>query len=209
MTESQVLQALDAGKAAVERARAADAQLFIGGEMGIGNTTSASAMACALLDLPASALVGPGTGLDDQGILHKSRRVTHALALHALALRDPLAILRHLGGLEIAALTGAYVHCAQVGLPVLVDGFITSVAALLATRLQPAAADWFFYAHNSAEPGHVKILAAIPARPLLHLDMRLGEASGGAVAVPLMRLAVALHNSMASFSEAGVSGAKP
>ncbi len=207
MTQTQMTLALNAGKAAAERARVDDMQLFIGGDMGIGNTTSASALACALLRRPATELVGRGTGLDDPGVLRKSRVVEQALALHAPALRDAVAILRCLGGLEIAALTGAYLRCAQLGVPVLVDGFISSVAALLATRLAPAASAWFFYAHQSAEAGHATVLAQLDARPLLNLGMRLGEASGAAVALPLLRLAVALHNNMASFSEAGVSGA--
>jgi nicotinate-nucleotide--dimethylbenzimidazole phosphoribosyltransferase len=207
MTETQLTQALDAGKAAAERARVDDMQLFIGGEMGIGNTTAASALACALLQCPAAELVGRGTGLDDAGLLRKSRVVEQALALHAPLLQDAVAILRCLGGLEIAALTGAYLRCAQLGVPVLVDGFISSVAALLATRILPASCAWFFYAHQSAEAGHAKVLAHLAARPLLNLGMRLGEASGAAVALPLLRLALALHNNMASFSEAGVTGA--
>jgi nicotinate-nucleotide--dimethylbenzimidazole phosphoribosyltransferase len=207
MTETQLTQALDAGKAAAERARVDDMQLFIGGEMGIGNTTAASALACALLQCPAAELVGRGTGLDDAGLLRKSRVVEQALALHAPLLQDAVAILRCLGGLEIAALTGAYLRCAQLGVPVLVDGFICSVAALLVTRILPASCAWFFYAHQSAEAGHAKVLAHLAARPLLNLGMRLGEASGAAVALPLLRLAVALHNNMASFSEAGVTGA--
>ena len=207
MTQAQMTEALAAGKAAAERARVDDMQLFIGGEMGIGNTTSASALACALLRRPATELVGRGTGLDDEGLLRKSQVVEQALALHAPELRDAMAILRCLGGLEIAALTGAYLRCTQLGIPVLVDGFISSVAALLATRLLPTASVWFFYAHQSAEAGHARVLTHLEARPLLNLGMRLGEASGAAVALPLLRLAVALHNNMASFSEAGVSGA--
>lgn len=207
MTEAQMTLALAVGKTAAERARVDDMQLFIGGEMGIGNTTSASALACALLQQPAAELVGRGTGLDDAGVLRKSQVVEQALALHAPALRDAVAILRCLGGLEIAALTGAYLRCAQLGVPVLIDGFISSVAALLTTRLTPAASTWYFYAHQSAEAGHARVLTHLEARPLLNLGMRLGEASGAAVALPLLRLAVALHNNMASFSEAGVSGA--
>jgi nicotinate-nucleotide--dimethylbenzimidazole phosphoribosyltransferase len=207
MTQGQLAQALAAGKAAAERARVDDIQMFIGGEMGIGNTTAASALAAALLRQPAAELVGRGTGLDDPGVRRKARVVEQALALHAAELRDAVAILRCLGGLEIAALTGAYLRCAQLGIPVLVDGFISSVAALQATHILPAASTWFFYAHQSAEAGHARILSHLRARPLLHLDMRLGEASGAAVALPLLRLAVALHNNMASFSEAGVSGA--
>lgn len=207
MTEAQVTQALAAGKSAAERAREDDIELFIGGEMGIGNTTSASALACALLQRPVAELVGRGTGLDDEGVLRKTRAVEKALALHATDLHDAVSILRCLGGLEIAALTGAYLRCAQLGIPVLVDGFISSVAVLLVTRVTPEASVWFFYAHQSAEAGHARVLSHLEARPLLNLGMRLGEASGAAVALPLLRLAVALHNNMASFSEAGVSGA--
>lgn len=210
MTEMQLSAALDVGREAAERAHAAAAQLFIGGEMGIGNTTAASALACAVLELPASALVGPGTGLDARGVQRKARVVETALARHRSLLSDatsmPLAALRYLGGLEIAALTAAFARCAQLGVPMLIDGFIVSVAALLATRTTANAAAWYFFAHQSAEPGHMHVLHALGAEPLLNLGMRLGEGSGGAVAVPLLRLACALHNEMATFAEAGVSG---
>jgi nicotinate-nucleotide--dimethylbenzimidazole phosphoribosyltransferase len=116
-----------------------------------------------------------------------------------------LEALRRLGGFEIAALTGSYMACAQMGLPVLVDGFISSVATLTAARLCPGAEDWFLFSHASAEPGHRTVLDALDARPLLDLGMRLGEGSGAAVAVPLIRLACTLHNEMATFAEAAVS----
>jgi nicotinate-nucleotide--dimethylbenzimidazole phosphoribosyltransferase len=206
MNDTHLTTALAAGSEAAGRARASDAQLFIGGEMGIGNTTAASAVACALLDLPATALAGPGTGLDAEGVSRKTAIIAESLARHPEAGGDALTALRCVGGLEIAALAGAYIRCAQIGLPVLVDGFITSVAALAALRLRPDVGDWMFFAHHSAEPGHRTVLAACNARPLLHLDMRLGEGSGAAAAVPLMRLAVALHNEMATFAEAQVSG---
>lgn len=209
MDDAQLVAALAAGRDAAEGARAASAQLFIGGEMGIGNTTAASALACAVLALPADSLVGPGTGLDASGVRHKVAVVERALTRHRLALGeatiDPLVALRCLGGFEIAALAGAFGRCAQLGVPVLIDGFIASVAALLATRMTPDAAAWFFYAHQSAEPGHAHVLRALDAQPLLNLGMRLGEGSGAALAVPLLRLACALHNEMATFAEAGVS----
>lgn len=181
-----------------------DAQLFIGGEMGIANTTSAAALASALLRRSPSELTGAGTGLDAGGIAHKIAVIERALALHAPADSD-WERLRRLGGFEIAALTGAYVAAAQAGLPVLVDGFIASVAALAAQRLNPGCGDWLLYAHRSHERGHAMVLEALRARPLLDLSMRLGEASGAAMAVPLLRLACALHNSMATFAQAGVS----
>lgn len=206
MTEYQLARALGCGRQAVERARLAGAQLFIGGEMGIGNTSAATALACALLDAAPDRLVGPGTGLDAAGIRRKAEVIQRALDCHAGHLDTPLEALHRLGGFEIAALTGACIAGAHIGLPVLVDGFISSVAALAAARLCPGAAAWFLFSHASAEPGHGAILEALAARPLLDLGMRLGEGSGAAVAVPLLRTACALHNEMATFAEAGISG---
>lgn len=206
MDGHQVACALAAGHLAAERARRQGAQLFIGGEMGIGNTTAASALACALLDAPPEGLAGPGTGLNAKGIAHKTEIIRRALDRHSTQHGTPLEVLRRLGGFEIAALTGSYIACAQIGLPVLVDGFISSVAALVATRLCAGAKEWMLFSHASAEPGHRALLEALDARPLLDLGMRLGEGSGAAVAVPLLRMACALHNEMATFAEAGVSG---
>lgn len=204
MTGLQVAEALTAGDAVAERASAAGTQLFIGGDMGIGNTTSAAALACALLGSAPTELAGPGTGLDANGVSHKAQVIALALARHGDS-REPLAVLTSLGGLEIAALTGAILGCAARRIPVLVDGFIVSVAALVAVRQQPGARDWLHFAHRSAEPGHDRVLAALDARPLLDLGMRLGEGSGAAVAVNLLRAACALHNGMATFADAGVS----
>ena len=205
MTPHQFIQALSAGRHAAERARMADAHLFIGGEMGIGNSTAAAALCCALLGADPSALTGPGTGLDPAGVTRKTRVIARALALHHAHARSPLEALRRLSGFEIAALTGAYIACAHMGLPVLVDGFIASAAALAAVQLNPTVRPWLLFAHNSAEPGHARVLEALAAEPLLSLNMRLGEGSGAAVAVPILRLACALHNRMATFAEADVS----
>jgi nicotinate-nucleotide--dimethylbenzimidazole phosphoribosyltransferase len=206
MTGEQLTAALRQGRAAVERALAGSSQIFIGGEMGIGNSTAAAALACALLREEPEYLVGPGAGLDGAGIRRKTEVIRRALALHGGAASDPLEALRRLGGFEIAALTGAYLACAQSGLPALVDGFITGAAALAAVRINGATADWLIYGHRSAEPGHERILRALAAEPLLDLGLRLGEASGAAVAVPLLRLACALHRDMATFAEAGIRG---
>ena len=206
MSEDQLEAALQAGRDAVARALAAGARLFIGGEMGIANTSAATAIACALLNLEPEALAGPGTGLDNAGVRHKVQVIRESLALHQGAMTSPLEALRHVGGFEIAALCGAYLACAQAGLPVLVDGFIASSAALVALRIQPEAAGWLFYGHASAEPGHARLMAALNARPLVDLGLRLGEGSGAAVALPLLRLACALHNGMATFAGAGVAG---
>ncbi len=208
MDEAQLQEALAAGREAVERALVAGAQLFIGGEMGIANTTAASAIATVLLGKPPVELAGPGTGLNTAGVLHKAQVIERALDFHREALDNPLEVLRRLGGFEIAALCGAYLSAAQRGLPVLVDGFITSCAALLALRINPSIAPWLMLSHASAEPGHAAVVAAIGDEPLLDLCMRLGEGSGAAVTVPLLRLACALHNNMATFAEAGVADGK-
>lgn len=205
MTFEQLEQALAAGRDSVQRALDAGSDIYIGGEMGIANTTSAAALGCVLLEQPAVLLVGPGTGLDDSGVRHKAAVIDAAIAHYALTKHDGFEALRHFGGFEIAALTGAFMHAAQRGLPVLVDGFICSVAALIAETLLPGSKQWFIYSHRSAEPGHRAILEALQAEPLLDLGMRLGEGSGAAVALSLLRHACALHNGMATFEEAAVS----
>lgn len=205
MSEEQLMRALEAGRGVAERAQNSGAQLFIGGEMGIANTTTAAALACVLLQAVPQALVGPGTGLDARGVAHKARVVQRALQRHEGYLSDPLEALRRLGGFEIAALAGAYIRCAQLSLPLLVDGFISSVAALCAVKLCEGAGDWMIFAHRSTEPGHARVLEALGATALFDLHMGLGEGSGAAVAVPLLKLACALHKDMATFTEAHVS----
>jgi len=175
--------------------------------MGIGNSTAAAALACVLLDRLASLLAGPGTGLDGHGVAHKAMVIEQALELHRTAIDGPHEALRRVGGFEIAALAGAYMRAAQLGIPVLVDGFIATSAALAATRFLPGARDWMLFGHRSREPGHAVLLEALEAEPLLNLDLRLGEGSGAAAALPLLRLACTLHRDMASFAEAGVDGA--
>ena len=205
ITQAQGERALQAGRDSLLRAKAAGAQLFIGGEMGIGNTTAASALACALLDCPVAHLTGPGTGLNAQGVSHKAQVIERALALHAAQRGDALQTLFNLGGFEIAALVGAYLAAAQEGVAVLVDGFICTVAALVAVRLNPACREWLLFGHRGAEPGHRHVLETLQAEPLLELGLRLGEGSGAALAVPLLRLACDLHGQMATFAEAAVA----
>lgn len=205
MTEAQLFAALDIGYESAAQHTRAGIDLFIGGEMGIANTTAATAIAAALLALPVEEIAGPGTGLDTEGVARKCEVIRRALVLHREGLTTPLDTLRSVGGFEIVALTGAYIACAQHGVPVVVDGFIASVAALAATRICSGAGDWLVVAHCSAEPGHRQVWQALEHQPLLDLEMRLGEASGAAVTVPLLRLACALHNGMATFAEASVS----
>lgn len=207
MTQAQLEVALNAGKSAVDRAVLRQVHLFIGGEMGIGNTTSASALAAAVLKISPHELTGAGTGLDAAGIQRKAALIEAALALHLPALNSPFDMLKCLGGFEIAALTGAYISAAQQRMPVLVDGFISTVAALIAVEMAPDCAEWFFYGHVSQERGHQRVLTFLKARPLLNLDMRLGEGSGALVAVPVLQMACKLHNEMATFEQAGISAA--
>lgn len=205
MQAEQLHAALNAGRQASEQARNEKAQLVIGGDMGIANTTSATALACALLKRPASDLTGPGTGLDSSGVRHKISIIDQALNYHQAHLDQPVEILRRLGGFEIAGMVGCYITCAQLGIPVLVDGFIASSAALMAVHLQPTVRDWLLFSHASAEPGHALMMQALQAKPLLDLGLRLGEGSGSAIALPLLRMACQLHNHMATFTQAHVS----
>lgn len=205
MTPEQLTDALIAGKSAVERAMKDSADLFIGGDMGIANTTSATAIACALLNEKATSIAGPGTGLSSAGVAHKAKVIDDSLVFHKDKLKSPLGVLQCVGGFEITALTGAYIYCAQNNLPIVVDGFISSVAALAAIKINPQVKSWMFFSHASAEPGHKIIMQAIGAKPLLDMGMRLGEASGAATVVPLMRVACELQNNMATFEQAGVT----
>ena len=205
MTQQQMEVALNAGKSAVDRALSQQAHLFIGGEMGIANTSSASAIASALTGLSVNDLTGAGTGLPEDAIANKVNVLKKALLLHKNNLETPLNILQYLGGFEIAALVGAYVYAAQQGLAVLIDGFIASVAALLAMEINAECQGWFFYGHRSQEKGHQLVLEQVNARPLLDLDMRLGEGSGAVAAVPLLQMACKCHNEMATFEQARIT----
>lgn len=205
MTAEQLERALDIGKSAAENSINGGCNLLIGGEMGIANTTSATALGCALLQLEPSILAGPGTGLDDQGIAHKCQVIAAALGKHLADQPPTLKILQRLGGFEIAALVGFYIRAAQLRCAVLVDGFICSIAALVATKISPQCKGYFILSHQSAEPGHQIICQALTLEPLLNLGMRLGEGSGAAVAANLLQTACALHNGMATFDQASVS----
>jgi len=197
--------AFDCGKRAVVRVAQGVPDLLILGEMGIGNTTSAAAIAAALLQVKAEAIAGHGTGIDAARRAHKAGVIDAALTRHGLAAdRSPERVLCAVGGLEIAAISGAIIAAAQQRIPLLIDGFIVSVAALAAARLNPSCRPSLIFSHRSAEQGHRIVLDALDARPLLDLDLRLGEGSGAALALPLVRLACALHNGMATFAEAAV-----
>lgn len=176
------------------------------GEMGIANTTAASALAAALLGGEAEDWTGPGTGLDQAGVARKAAVVREALAFHGAALADPLEALARVGGRELAAMAGAILGARLMRAPVLLDGFVCGAAAAVLYRLAPGALDHCEAAHLSAEPGHARLLAAVKKSPLLQLNMRLGEASGAALAVAVVKAAAAAHGGMATFAEARVAG---
>lgn len=202
MGEAECLDALAVGWAAVKPGY--DAVLV--GEMGIGNTTSAAALAAALFGGGGIDWAGPGTGLDQAGIGRKAQAIEMALAHHGPALADPLEALRRLGGRELAAICGAVAAARCHGIPVILDGFVATAAAAPLFKLAPGALDHCIAGHVSAEPGHRRLLQALDKEPLLSLGMRLGEGSGAATALGILRAAVATHKGMATFAEAGVSG---
>jgi nicotinate-nucleotide--dimethylbenzimidazole phosphoribosyltransferase len=201
---SELAFAFDCGKRAVARAVTSEPDLLILGDMGIGNTTSAAAIAAALLGVSADGMTGLGTGLDASGRERKAHLIDAALAHHHLTGAPAEKILCAVGGLEIGAICGAIIAAARHRIPILVDGFIVSVAALAAARLNPSCRPYLIFSHRSAEQGHRLVLDALGARSLLDLDLRLGEGSGAALALPILRLACALHNRMATFAEAAV-----
>lgn len=205
MTPEQLAQALCIGQQVAEQCKKDGIDLFIAGEMGIGNTTPAAALACAYLSQPADVMTGRGTGIDDAGLQNKINVISQALARQPFAELSAETVLQELGGFEIAAIAGAYIRCAQLGIPVLVDGFITTAAALAACKMNPQTHDWLIFSHQSQEQGHKIMLDALQAKPLLDLDLRLGEGSGAGVAIPLLRQACVLHNEMATFAEASIS----
>jgi nicotinate-nucleotide--dimethylbenzimidazole phosphoribosyltransferase len=201
MSAAECVAALNRGLTAL----APHTDLLALGEMGIGNTASAAAICAALFGGPAAWWTGPGTGLDPHGVAHKTAIVGRGLVRHAGAFGDPLELLRRLGGREIAAMAGALLAAREQRVPVLLDGFVCGAAAAVLQALEPTALDHARAAHGSAEPGHPRLLERLGLRPLLSLDMRLGEASGAALAILLCRAALACHADMATFASAGVS----
>lgn len=201
MDEKECLAAINRGASAVS----ASTDLLILGEMGIGNTTAAAALAAALFGGEATSWVGPGTGVAGPALQTKIAVVEAALKLHGDALRDPLEALRRVGGRELAAMVGALLAARRLGVPVLLDGFVVGAAAgVLAARSAEGLAHCLA-GHVSAEPGHRRLLDHLQKTPLLDLGMRLGEGSGATVALGILKAAVACHAGMATFAEASVS----
>lgn len=204
LTRKEVLQAIGAG-VAIARELAAENDLLMLGDMGIGNTTAAACVTAALTGEPAEAVVGPGTGIDAARMARK-REVVAGAAARVPATADVVDVLAEVGGLEIAALAGVVLGAARSQMAVLADGFITTAAALAAVRMCGAARGYVVASHLSREPGHAVQLGALGLTPLLDLELRLGEGTGAALALPLLRSAAALLRGMATFSSAGVSG---
>lgn len=199
MTESDLIAALRTGWNAVD----AGTDLLVTGEMGIGNTTPAAALACALFGGAVADWVGRGTGVDDAGLSRKADVVTQGLALHQN--RDPLEVLRCLGGREIAAMAGAIARARAGRIPVILDGFICCAAAAVLAKVSTGALDHCVAGHVSAECAHPALLNHLGMEPLLNLGLRLGEGSGAALALGVLKGAVACHSGMATFAEAGVT----
>jgi nicotinate-nucleotide--dimethylbenzimidazole phosphoribosyltransferase len=206
MTPAQCARAVESGIALVEAERARGADLIGTGEMGIGNTTAASALVAVLTGTPVEDVTGPGTGLDAAGRRRKVEAIRRALEVNRPDPADPLGTLAQVGGFEIAGLVGVILAGAAYRLPVVLDGFIAGAAALVAVRLAPRARGALLAAHRSAEPGHARVLQALRLSPYLDLGLRLGEGTGAALCIALARAAVAVLTDMATFKSAGVSG---
>jgi nicotinate-nucleotide--dimethylbenzimidazole phosphoribosyltransferase len=205
MSRTNASEAVERGVSLAQELARSGANVVALGDMGIGNTTSAAALACALLDRPPAGMCGPGTGLDAGGVVHKVEVVERMLAANRPSEDDPLGALAAVGGFEIGLLTGVALGAAAAPAIVVLDGFITGVAALVAVRLDPAAAGYLVASHRSPEPGHAVVLDALGLEPLLDLGLRLGEASGAALALPLLQAARAILVEMATFQAAGVT----
>ena len=204
MSHDTALEGIARGAARVRHHASLGTNVIGFGEMGIANTSAAACLMSRLCALPVDECVGRGTGLDDRGLAHKRHVLGRARALHAQN-GDALDTLATFGGFEIAMMTGAYLAAAEARMTILVDGFIATSALLVASKIAPDVLDYCVFAHASNEAGHARLLAHFDAAPLLQLDMRLGEGTGAALALPILRAAIAFVDEMASFDTAGVS----
>lgn len=205
MTAAQCAQALERGASIVNAQIAAGCNVFGFGEMGIGNTSSASCLMSILCGLPIAQCVGRGTGLDDAGLTQKTNVLAEAIAHHALSGSDAMQVLATFGGFEIAMMVGAMLQAAEKQCTLLIDGFITTAALLVAAKLQPNILHYCVFTHCSDESGHRAMLDFLNVKPLLNMDLRLGEGTGAALAYPMVLAAVNFLNTMASFESASVS----
>ncbi|MCV7060135.1 nicotinate-nucleotide--dimethylbenzimidazole phosphoribosyltransferase [Mycolicibacterium vaccae] len=206
LTPDEVVRAIDAGRRIADEEVDSGADLLIAGDMGIGNTTPATTLIAALTDTEPVAVVGRGTGIDDAGWARKTAAIRDALYRTKRLSADPIALLRICGGADLAAMTGFLAQAAVRRTPVLLDGVVVTAAALAAERLAPGARLWWQAGHRSTEPAHTLALRHLDLEPIVDLGMRLGEGSGALVALPVLRAAVAVLASMATFEEAGIPG---
>lgn len=206
MTGEETLRALMAGADVALDAADKGFHLLGTGEMGIANTTPATALYSVLLDIPVGEITGRGTGIDDRRLEHKKGVIERSIECNRERCRTPLGTLASLGGFEIAGIAGFIIGAASRRLPVVVDGFISSAGALAAMKLCPAAAGYLFFSHLSSEQGHRRVMESLGVRPILDLDLRLGEGTGGALAMQVIEGAIRIYNEMATFSSASVAG---
>ncbi len=206
MTPDETTRALEVGIEIARELANSGATLIGIGEMGIANSTPAAALLCALTAIPPDAIVGRGTGLDDAGVRRKIEVVTRALEIHRAATASGESILAALGGFEIAAMAGVCLGGAALNVPVVVDGYIATSAAAVAEKIHPGLFEHLFFSHRSAEGGHALVLDHFKLRPILDLDLRLGEGTGAALAMNVIESALDLLHNMATFAGAGVSG---
>jgi len=206
MSMEELHWCLEAGIESAHQAKSEGVDLIAAGDMGIGNTTSASALFCAYLGFSPGSVAGPGAGIRPEQVRHKAEVVRKALRANKNSLSCPYRILAALGGFEIAGMTGLFLGACEKRMVALVDGFIATSAAVAAIRICPRVKDLLIFSHLSEEPGHRRVLEKLKARPLLSLDLRLGEGTGACLAMSLVEAALACHNQMATFRSAGVSG---
>ncbi|NTV05271.1 MAG: nicotinate-nucleotide--dimethylbenzimidazole phosphoribosyltransferase [Chlorobiaceae bacterium] len=205
MSEADALQALLCGAELATEAYESGYHILGTGEMGIANTSSATALYAVLLDVPVESITGRGTGIDDERLSHKISVIKRALEVNASRFSTPFSALAALGGFEIAAITGFILGAAALRVPVVVDGFISSAAAVVALKLCQTVDDFLFFSHLSHEKGHREVMQKLGAKPILDLDLRLGEGTGAAIAMQLIDGSVKIYNKMATFSSARVS----
>lgn len=206
MARYEAMRALDVGREQAARAIDDGADLLIAGEIGIANTTAAAALICALLRRAPARIVGRGTGVDEEGLRRKVEAVSMGVRrVRRAAISDPVEVLAELGGLEIAAMAGTYLESARRAVPVILDGFISAAAAVLAVSMAPNCREWLIAGHLSAEAAHRVALEWLRLQPILDLELRLGEGTGALLALPIVRAALAMHAEMLTFDEAGVS----
>jgi nicotinate-nucleotide--dimethylbenzimidazole phosphoribosyltransferase len=205
MTIAQARQAIEIGIETARETAASGTTLLGIGEMGIANSTPAAAILSAVTGIEPARLAGRGTGVDDHALGRKIEVIEAALRLHSDSLGDGLSMLAAVGGFEIAAMAGVFIGAASLRVPVVVDGFIATAAAAVAERIRPGLCEHLFFSHRSAEGGHALALESLGVRPMLDLEMRLGEGTGAAIAMNLIETAIALFHEMATFASAGVS----